>query len=67
MVYEKDREIWVVRGIYNIAAKVNEIIQTCQKELLLALPHVVEDIAETGAANVEGPARKRSKHNRPCI
>jgi len=49
-VYEKSGirerpEIWVVRGIYNIAAKVNEIIQTCQKELLLAIPHVVEDIA----------------------
>ncbi|MDW0283229.1 MAG: helix-turn-helix domain-containing protein, partial [Nitrososphaeraceae archaeon] len=35
-------EIWVVRGIYNIAAKVSEIIQTCQHELLIALPHVAE-------------------------
>ena len=39
-------EIWVVRGIYNIAAKVSEIIQTCQKELLIALPQVAEDIAK---------------------
>ena len=49
-VYEKSGvrerpEIWVVRGIYNIAAKVSEIIQTCQHELLIALPQVVEDIA----------------------
>jgi HTH-type transcriptional regulator, sugar sensing transcriptional regulator len=39
-------EIWVVRGIYNIAAKVSEIIQTCQHELLIALPHVAENIAK---------------------
>ncbi|NAL77689.1 TrmB family transcriptional regulator [Nitrososphaera sp. AFS] len=49
-VYEKSGlrerpEIWVVRGMYNIAAKVNEIVQTCQQELLIALPQVVEDIA----------------------
>ncbi len=49
-VYEKSGlrerpEIWVVRGMYNIAAKVNEIVQTCQHELLIALPQVVEDIA----------------------
>jgi sugar-specific transcriptional regulator TrmB len=50
-VYEKSGikerpEIWVVRGIYNIAAKVREIIQTCQKELLIALPQVAEEIAK---------------------
>ncbi len=49
-VYEKSGirerpEIWVVRGMYNIAAKVNEIVQTCQDELLIALPQVVEEIA----------------------
>lgn len=49
-VYEKrgireKPEIWVVRGIYNIAAKVSEIIQTCQQELLIAIPKVAEDIA----------------------
>jgi len=49
-VYEKSGirerpEIWVVRGMYNIAAKVNEIVQACQHELLIALPQVVEDIA----------------------
>lgn len=38
-------EIWVVRGIYNIAAKVGEIIQNCNQELLVALPGVAEDIA----------------------
>jgi sugar-specific transcriptional regulator TrmB len=39
-------EIWVVRGIYNIAAKVNEIVQDCQQELLVALPSVAEQIAK---------------------
>jgi sugar-specific transcriptional regulator TrmB len=50
-IYEKSGirekpEIWVVRGIYNIAAKVSEIIQTCQHELLIALPQVAENIAK---------------------
>src|ERR671925_373896 len=50
-VYEKrgireKPEIWVVRGIYNIAAKVSEIIQTSQHELLIALPKVAENIAK---------------------
>jgi sugar-specific transcriptional regulator TrmB len=49
-VYEKSGikerpEIWVVRGMYNIAAKVNEIVQASQHELLIAIPQVVEDIA----------------------
>lgn len=39
-------EIWVVRGIYNIAAKVGEIVQNCQQELLVALPGVAEGIAK---------------------
>lgn len=39
-------EIWVVRGIYNIAAKVNEIVQDCQQELLVALPSIAEQIAK---------------------
>jgi HTH-type transcriptional regulator, sugar sensing transcriptional regulator len=50
-IYEKSGikerpEIWVARGIYNIAAKVNEIIQTCESELLIALPQVTEDLAK---------------------
>jgi HTH-type transcriptional regulator, sugar sensing transcriptional regulator len=40
-------EIWVVRGIHNIAGKVNEIILDCQAELLIALPEVAENIAKT--------------------
>ena len=39
-------EIWVVRGIYNIAAKVGEIVQNCHQELLVALPSVAEGIAK---------------------
>src|SRR5918994_1113853 len=49
-IYEKSGirerpEIWVVMGVYNIAAKIGEIIQTCQHELLIALPQVAEGIA----------------------
>ncbi len=39
-------EIWVVRGIYNIAARVSEIVQECQQELLVALPSVAENVAK---------------------
>jgi sugar-specific transcriptional regulator TrmB len=50
-IYEKSGvrerpEIWVVMGVYNIAAKIGEIIQTCQHELLIALPHIAEGIAK---------------------
>jgi len=38
-------EIWVARGIFNIIAKVNEIVQNCQQELLVALPHIAQDVA----------------------
>lgn len=38
-------EIWVARGVFNIIAKVNEIVQNCQQELLVALPHIAQDIA----------------------
>jgi HTH-type transcriptional regulator, sugar sensing transcriptional regulator len=49
-IYEKSGvrerpEIWVVMGVYNIAAKIGEIIQTCQHELLIALPQIAEGIA----------------------
>jgi sugar-specific transcriptional regulator TrmB len=39
-------EIWVARGVPNILAKVNDIIQNSQQELLVALPHVAEDLAK---------------------
>jgi sugar-specific transcriptional regulator TrmB len=50
-IYEKSGmkekpEIWVVRGTYNIAAKVNEIIQSAEQELLIAMPQVAEEIAK---------------------
>jgi sugar-specific transcriptional regulator TrmB len=38
-------EIWVATGIMNIAAKVNDIIQNSQQELLVALPQVAESVA----------------------
>ena len=50
-IYEKSGikekpEIWVVRGFYNIASKVNEIIQNSQRELLIALPQIAQEIAK---------------------
>jgi sugar-specific transcriptional regulator TrmB len=39
-------EIWVARGVHNIIAKVNEIVQNVQQELLVALPFVAVDIAK---------------------
>jgi len=50
LIYEKSGmkekpEIWVVRGIYNIAAKVNEIIESAEQDLLIAMPQVAEEIA----------------------
>jgi sugar-specific transcriptional regulator TrmB len=40
-------EIWVVRGLFNIATKVMEIIGTCQKELLIALPEISGEMARS--------------------
>lgn len=39
-------EIWVARGVFNIAAKVNEVIQNSQQELLVALPQVAENFTK---------------------
>jgi sugar-specific transcriptional regulator TrmB len=39
-------EIWVARGIPNILTKVNDVIQNTQQELLVALPHVAENLAK---------------------
>lgn len=39
-------EIWVARGVPNILTKVNEVIQNSQQELLVALPHVAENLAK---------------------
>ena len=35
----------VVRGICNIAAKMIEIIESAEQELLIAMPQVAEEIA----------------------
>lgn len=38
-------EIWVARGVFNIIAKVTEIVQNCRQEMLVALPNVAQDVA----------------------
>ena len=39
-------EIWVARGVFNIVAKVNEIVQNARQELLVALPFVAAEVAK---------------------
>ncbi|GBC74685.1 hypothetical protein HRbin05_00731 [archaeon HR05] len=39
-------EIWVLRGLHNILAKVKEVILGCEKELLVALPAVAEGMSK---------------------
>lgn len=39
-------EIWVLRGLYNIVAKVKEVILASEKELLIALPAVAGSISK---------------------
>jgi sugar-specific transcriptional regulator TrmB len=50
-IYEKTGvkerpEIWVVRGLNNIVFKANEMIQSCNKELLIALPEIADDMSK---------------------
>ena len=50
-IYEKTGvkerpEIWVVRGLNNIVFKANEMIQSCNKELLIALPVIADDMSK---------------------
>ena len=39
-------EIWVLRGIFNISARVKEIMSNSKEELLIALPSIAEDLAK---------------------
>lgn len=54
-------EIWVLNGLYNIAAKVKEIIQNCEKELLLALPAAAESVAKPLQPNLRALHEKGTK------
>jgi len=51
-IYEKTGlkekpEIWVVSGMYNIASKVTEIIQSTKEELLIAIPKIPEAVIKS--------------------
>ncbi len=51
-VYEKTGlkekpDIWVVSGLYNIATKVIEIIQSTKEELLIAIPKIPENVIKS--------------------
>jgi HTH-type transcriptional regulator, sugar sensing transcriptional regulator len=39
-------EIWIVRGEYNILAKVGEAIERCEKELIVVVPAQLNDVIE---------------------
>jgi sugar-specific transcriptional regulator TrmB len=39
-------EIWIVRGEYNILAKVQETIDRCKKEILVVVPTALNDIID---------------------
>ena len=39
-------EIWIVKGEYNILSKVKETLQTCERELMIAVPSGLEDVSE---------------------
>ncbi|HZW57209.1 MAG TPA: helix-turn-helix domain-containing protein [Nitrososphaerales archaeon] len=39
-------DIWIVRGDFNILAKVSESINRCKKELLIVVPSVLNDVIE---------------------
>ena len=71
-IYEKTGikerpEIWVVMGLFNIANKVQEIIQNCKKELLVALPQGAENIVGIIQVYIENPIGKGCKNCSPCI
>ncbi|MBA3749778.1 MAG: TrmB family transcriptional regulator [Nitrosopumilus sp.] len=51
-IYEKTGlkekpEIWVVSGLYNIASKITEIIQSTKEELLIAIPKIPEAVIKS--------------------
>lgn len=51
-IYEKTGlkekpDIWVVSGLYNIAIKVTEIIQSTKEELLIAIPKIPENVIKS--------------------
>ena len=51
-VYEKTGlkekpDIWVVSGLYNIAAKVTEIIRSTKEELLIAIPKIPDTVIKS--------------------
>ena len=51
-IYEKTGlkekpDIWVVSGLYNIAIKVTEIIQSTKEELLIAIPKIPENVVKS--------------------
>ncbi len=51
-IYEKTGlkekpDIWVVSGLYNIASKVTEIIQSTKEELLIAIPKIPDTVIKS--------------------
>lgn len=39
-------DIWVLSGVVNIASKILEMVDSCRKEVMIAIPKVAEDLAK---------------------
>lgn len=46
-------EIWIIRGIENIASKINEIIDKVRRELMVAIPKIPSDLSNVIIPNLE--------------
>ncbi len=65
-LYEKKEvrerpDIWIVRGEYNILAKIRETLSTAQKEILAAIPALPGPVIETLAPSVKALTDKGVK------
>jgi HTH-type transcriptional regulator, sugar sensing transcriptional regulator len=43
---QERKEIWIIRGEYNILAKVRESIERCKKEILVVVPPAVNEVID---------------------
>jgi sugar-specific transcriptional regulator TrmB len=62
-LYERKRvqekpDIWIIRGEFNILAKVNETLGRCQSELLVAIPGALNEVVEVFAPALTGLKKK---------
>ena len=54
-------DIWIVRGNFNVLAKIRETIEHVQKEILASVPAIPDSVAELLIPLVKSVAEKRSQ------